>query len=59
LILGTFQVDAVGLEVSWESAAGAYSLIVAEGVYLTVVCVVFGMLSLSAPFSDMIVDVAW
>jgi hypothetical protein len=53
LIPGTFEVNAVLLEVSWETAVVAYSFVIS--VCIAVVCIVFSMLSLSACFSGMIV----
>jgi hypothetical protein len=52
-IPGTFEVDTVGLEVSWETAVVACPLVVPGGV-----CIAFSRLSLSTHFGDMIVHFA-
>jgi hypothetical protein len=56
LIPGSFEVDAVSLTVSWQTAVVACSFVVC--VCIAGCCVVFSMLFLSAHFGGMIVDFA-
>ena len=58
LIPGMFEVDAVGLEVSCDTAVVACLLVVPGGIYFPVVCVVFCGFSLFACFRGMIVHCA-
>ena len=58
MILATFELDAVRLEVSCGTAVVACSLIVPGGVCITIVHVIFSVFSLSAWFGGIGVQVA-
>jgi len=58
LIPGPFEVDAVGLKVSRETAVEALSQILLGSVYIASVCVVFSPFSPSTCFHGMVVHFA-